>query len=496
MSMKSNDLTAQQKEAARAAMRAAFEANDTEAFSSAFEQMMGALAEGIRSDYDDLREAQDVQALAARGIRQLTSEERTYYQRLGEAMNAKDPKQALANLDVVMPKTIEEDVFDGLRQNHPLLSKINFVPTGGIAEFITRTGGTEYAIWGQLTDEIKKELSGGFVKQDMTLCKLSAFISISKPLFELGPEWVDRFHREMLSESIANGTECGIVDGDGKDMPIGMTRQVGEGVTVTGGVYPKKTPIKVTSFDPVTVGNLLSMLAVDDRGLPRVPESYNPVLLCNPQDYYQLVRPAVMMQTPSGAYVRSQVLPETVEILPTIGFKTERGKAILGLARRYFLGLGSAKTGNIDFDDSYRFLEDERVYLAKMYGNGFPRDNSAFLLLDISELQPCTYKMVTVAPGTPANNADLSALSVGSLELSPAFDAATKTYSATTTNATNTVLAVPADIGAKVAVKFGGAVVENGKAITWAAGANTVTVEVTAADGTTTNTYTVTVTKS
>lgn len=38
--------------------------------------------------------------------------------------------------------------------------------------------------------------------------------------------------------------------------------------------------------------------------------------------------------------------------------------------------------------------------------------------------------------------------------------------------------------------------VDNGSAVTWSAGANTVKAKVTAADGTTTKTYTVTVTKS
>ena len=39
-------------------------------------------------------------------------------------------------------------------------------------------------------------------------------------------------------------------------------------------------------------------------------------------------------------------------------------------------------------------------------------------------------------------------------------------------------------------------VIDNGSAATWTTGANTVTVKVTAADGTTTKSYTVTVTKS
>ena len=42
-----------------------------------------------------------------------------------------------------------------------------------------------------------------------------------------------------------------------------------------------------------------------------------------------------------------------------------------------------------------RFLKRERVYAAFLYGNGRPKDNSSFLLLDINELQPAAYTVVT-----------------------------------------------------------------------------------------------------
>ena len=52
------------------------------------------------------------------------------------------------------------------------------------------------------------------------------------------------------------------------------------------------------------------------------------------------------------------------------------------------------------------------------------------------------------------------------------------------------------DAAASVKVEVGGKEIDNGSAATWASGANTVKVTVTAEDGTTTKTYTVTVTKS
>lgn len=99
---------------------------------------------------------------------------------------------------------------------------------------------------------------------------------------------------------------------------------------------------------------------------------------------------------------------------------------------------------------------------------------------------------ITVTPGPLS--ARLSGLTIGALTLTPAFDPDTTEYTATTTNATNTVTATPEDASATVTILNGEAPVENGTAATWATGANTLTVNV--KNGTAEKVYTVTVTKS
>lgn len=89
---------------------------------------------------------------------------------------------------------------------------------------------------------------------------------------------------------------------------------------------------------------------------------------------------------------------------------------------------------------------------------------------------------------TPA----LSALSIGSVSLSPAFDPAVTNYTASTSNATNTITATAAD-GATASIKVNGSTITNGGSASWNTGANTVTVTVTKNGAT--RTYTVTVTK-
>ena len=97
---------------------------------------------------------------------------------------------------------------------------------------------------------------------------------------------------------------------------------------------------------------------------------------------------------------------------------------------------------------------------------------------------------------TASSNAKLSNLKIGSLTLTPTFDPDTTSYTLSTTNATNAITAVMADEGATAVIEVNGSEIVNGGTATWQSGSNTVEVEVTAADGTTTKTYTVTVTKS
>ncbi len=489
--MKSNDLTLSRKNEILTAMQKALRDNDTEEFTAAFDRLMEHTASSVRQDYEDLRSETDTRVLAARGVRQLTSEETKYYKALGEAMKAKDPKQALTNLDVAMPKTVVDSVLEELETGHPLLSKIDFLPSGGAIRMIMNTNGYQESAWGDLCDEIVKELTSGFVEVNTVLLKLSAFLPVCKAMLELGPQWLDSYIRRILLEALANGLEASIATGDGNGKPIGMNRQVGEGVSVTGGVYPKKPAISVADFSPATMGQLISLMAMDPNGKLRKVDDL--ILLVNPQDYYQKVMPATTVMAPDGTY-RNDVFPYPVSVIQVPAL--ERGEAILGMAKRYFAAAGTSTDGRIEFSDHVKFLEDKRVYIIKAYANGMPKDGNAFLRLDISGMTPLAYKVTQVDAPAASTDANLADLKIGALTLSPAFAAGTTTYTATTTNASNTINATPAEAAATVEVTVGDKPVDNGSAVTWSAGANTVKAKVTAADGTTTKTYTVTVTKS
>ena len=494
MAMINNDKKLEARNAIRVKLMQAIKDNSEENFVAAIDELMESVANDVRAEYEETRNETDARILAERGVRQLTSEERRFYDGVLKAMKSADPKQALSSAELTLPKTTIDAVFEELQTNHPLLSKINFRPSGGAVEIITSSNGYQRAVGGDLNAQIVAELLAGFAKVNAQLFKLTAFLPIVKAMLDLGPEWLDKFVRDVLAEALANGLEYGFVTGTGKNMPIGMDRQVGAGVTVVDGVYPKKVKITLNDLSPQSIGNLLGLMAVDAAGKPR--EIKDVIFLVNPTDYFTKIMPATTIMAPDGSF-RNNVMPYPMEIIQTNALSS--GDAIIGIAYRYLAVAGTGKNGKIEYSDHARFLDDERVYMIKAYANGLPMDNAAFLLLDISDLAPLAYKVIAVDDRTPSSDATIASLKIGALTLSPTFAAETTSYTATTTNGKNKIDVVPADAGASVVIMLNGEIVPNSSDLTWSSansGVNTVVVTVTAEDGTTQKAYTVTVTKS
>lgn len=91
-------------------------------------------------------------------------------------------------------------------------------------------------------------------------------------------------------------------------------------------------------------------------------------------------------------------------------------------------------------------------------------------------------------------SAKLTALSIGALTLTPTFDDDVFSYTATTSNASNTITATAGD-GVTVAIDVDGNAVTSGSSYTWETGENVVTITCTGS-GMAPQTYTVVVTAS
>ena len=384
MAMRNNDLVNQESKKFMQAMVEALQNNDAEAAAKAMQEMQNGICNVIEQEFEQYKGVGDMEVLQSRGLRKLTSEETDWYQKFIGAVKT-GAKQEITNLTAAMPVTIIDRVIDDMKKNHPLLDAINIQDAAGAMKLVmngvqmaSKLGG-----WGKIPGAISKELKGQIKIINVTNAKYTAYFIIPKDFvkfnFTFAPMWVDQYIRIILSESIAFGLEKTMISGDGSDQFIGMIMNLSSNQE---GVYSAKEPTKITNFDEdyaAVVAKLAKDPEGDDRMVPEV------LLVVNPQDYIKKIRRIqntliygtgaidLINNTYPTKVVQSSMMPE--------------GKASAGIARNYFAAINGGTSGIIEFDDSNQFLEDNRIYTTRLYGNGRPIDNASFEYLDISEVE-------------------------------------------------------------------------------------------------------------
>lgn len=368
----------------------AMKSGDETALQTAWEKFHASVAAEVKKDFEELQDTHDAAILAQRGYRQLTSKETKWYQKVIAALKSTDPKQAFTSIigseneEDLMPTTIIEDVYKNLTDEYPLLQAINFQHVGYITKWILNDHSAQNAVWGTITDEIVKEITSSFKTVDINQNKLSAYAIIELGMLDLGPTFLDGYIRTVLAEAIMSGLELAIVSGTGVNEPVGLIKDIHEGVSYSSTTgYPDKTPETVTEFTPATYGALVAKLATTENGKRR---KFNKVtLICNMTDYLTKIMPATTVLNTSGSYVNN-LFPFPTDVI--VSNAVEDGKAVMCLPSEYFLGMGGSKNGVIEYSDEYKFLEDQRVFKVKQYGAGRAYDNTSALYLDISGLSP------------------------------------------------------------------------------------------------------------
>lgn len=391
--MKNLDQMKQEKDKLRGALAEAIRTGDEQQISTAMDGWMQFVSDTVMQEAAGIINAADRNILAARGIRQLTGEETKFYESFITNARMAGEQTVITNITGDLPQTVIDSVMEDMKAAYPLLGLIDFTNTGAAIKWVLNAQGAQAAAWGELNEAVTKDLAGAIQIVDMTQRKLTAYMFTTQDMLALGPQWVDRYVRAVLADSMSAGLETGMVDGNGLKTPIGMTRAFTGSLDPSTG-YARKSATSVVTLDPTTYGALLSMLATDgntgkQRAVSRV------VLIVNPADYFTKIMPATTVLTPMGTYVTG-VLPFPTDVVQSVGVPS--GHAVLGIAKKYFMGVGTGKGGKLEYSDEYKFLEDLRTYKIKFYGMGRPYDINAFLYLDISNMAPTFPTINTVNP--------------------------------------------------------------------------------------------------
>ena len=366
---------------ATAEMIASWKLDDESALQASAEKWSQAIFDEMKNEYEASRG--DANILAARGYRQLTAEETSFYAAL--AKKAENPQAAVSDILPGLPVTIINDIYKNLTMEHPLLNGVRFVNVGYATKLVLNSHTKQNAAWGAVTAAVSQEITSAFKVVDLTLGKLSCYAVLPLDLIRMGATFLDAYVRTVITEAMALALETAIVTGDGDGKPIGMNRKVDSQAVITSGAYAAKTAVSVTDFTPESYGALIADNILNtDGGITKSSVS-NLALICNPVDYYKKVMPATTVLNNAGQYVGG-LFPIPTKVIPCAGLTI--GSAILGFLDEYTVGIGAPKTGGIEVSDHAQFLADTRVFKTITFANGRAYDNSSFALLDISGLDP------------------------------------------------------------------------------------------------------------
>ncbi|MES5942330.1 MULTISPECIES: phage major capsid protein [unclassified Bacillus cereus group] len=336
--------------------------------SVALNSMIEALATDVRADIlNQVNESMvDRSIMQSRGANVLTSEEMKFFNAVVEEGGFKSTE--------TLPKTTQERIFDDLVEDHPFLQHIGLENLGAVTEFIY--GDPEgAAVWGPLFDGIKGQLNATFRKDSISQLKLTAFIPLANDMLKLGPVWVERYVRTMITEAMKVGLERGFVAGTGKNEPIGLLKDPSG--SVVDGVYPDKKPVGTLTFEPgrKTINELKGVVKLlakklnadgSDADRPKNIAG-KVVMVTNPFDTFDIQANATI-QNAAGVYVTSlpfnPILTESVFV--------PQGKVLFFVKGQYVAAMGG--TEPIKKYEETLALEDATVYIAKQYATGKPKD--------------------------------------------------------------------------------------------------------------------------
>lgn len=311
------------------------------------------------------------------GLRVLSKEETKFYEAL------KDIKQSITadQIDII-PNTIIDITLEDVKKDSGILNDVNFTPANVKIWIVAEKSGT-YS-WTGLTDKIKGELSAAFRTLNIEDSKLTAFMIIPKGIKDLALPFVDKYFMAILKEVMNDGLEFGYLQGTGKDMPIGIYKQIG--AVNEDGTHKDKTVNNLTAFTPKALAPAKKYLS---RNGLRTFDKLS--LLCHPNDEADYVAPAIYDR-------EGRLISSYKNLTVKTSANNPQGKAALIIPKKYTMGLSNF--GIKEYDQTLA-LDDADVVIGKAYANGRATDDNTAFVFDVTKLEEYipAVKTVEETPG-------------------------------------------------------------------------------------------------
>lgn len=430
--------------------------------------------------------------------RQAILADNTMQEFLKELRSMKGQQRAVSGAELTIPVVMLDLIAENMYRYSKLLNRVRVRNVRGEARQ-TIAGTVPEAVWTEMCGAIN-ELS--FVFNQITLdgYKVAGFVPVCNSILEDNDVNLAGWIVEMLSEAVGLAMDKAILYGKGaaSKMPLGIVTRLAQ--TAQPSDYPANAPAwvdlhtsNVIKIDGTTsTGAEFWAKLMEAIGNTYTRYSRGEMFWAMNSKTYAKLRSKLITFTATGDVVANlygtlPVITGNVDVLEFI----PDGDIIGGYGDLYLLALRSGMT--IESSREVQFIQDNTVFKGKQRADGMPVIPGAFVAININNVNVTT--TMDFAADT-ANDAQLSALSIGNETLSPTFSGTTYSYTVTASAASDKIEATAAASGAQISINYNGANVRNGGTVTWTADNTAHPLTITVKQSNAVRVYTVNVTKA
>lgn len=409
----------------------------------------------------------------------------------------KGQSRAVTGAELTIPVVFLDLISENMYRYSKLLNRVRIRNVSGEARQ-TIAGTVPEAVWTEMCGAIN-ELSFVFNQVTLDGYKVAGFVPVCNSILEDNDINLASWIVEMLSESIGLAMDKAILYGKGaaSKMPLGIVTRLAQ--TSKPADYPANAP----EWVDLHTSNILKVDSSED---PIPFWAALAVAAGNTFTRYSRGRQFWAMNSKTYAKLRSKLIAFNYEgsliaqypgVMPVVDGDIDvlefipDGDIIGGYGDLYLLAMRAGMT--IESSREVQFIQDNTVFKGKQRADGMPVIPGAFVAININN-QSVTTVMEFAADN--ANDAQLSALAVGSETLSPVFASDTYSYTLAPAGTNSKIEATSIQPGAQIAIDYNGQNVRNGGTVTWLTDGQAHPLTVTVKQGNAVRVYTVAVTKA
>lgn len=409
----------------------------------------------------------------------------------------KGQSRAVTGAELTIPVVFLDLISENMYRYSKLLNRVRIRNVSGEARQ-TVAGTVPEAVWTEMCGAIN-ELSFVFNQVTLDGYKVAGFVPVCNSILEDNDVNLASWIVEMLSESIGLAMDKAILYGKGaaSKMPLGIVTRLAQASK------PADYPANAPEWVDLHTSNILKVDSSED---PIPFWAALAVAAGNTFTNYSRGRQFWAMNSKTYAKLRSKLIAFNYEgsliaqypgVMPVVDGDIDvlefipDGDIIGGYGDLYLLAMRAGMT--IESSREVQFIQDNTVFKGKQRADGMPVIPGAFVAININN-QSVTTVMEFAADN--ANDAQLSALAVGSETLSPVFASGTYSYTLAPAGTNAKIEATSIQPGAQIAIDYNGQNVRNGGTVTWLTDGQAHPLTVTVKQGNAVRVYTVSVTKA